>query len=208
MSKPKISIELREGIVFTVSTQSMVGKDLTIFAIDDIKTGERLYEKTYNIYVGLNQGQVLRRHIKEMYLEEYYKTPEVYWSDARGSKTLAYLSAAYSVCGGSLREVLEKDHFRYREIVSYSYGSGESRKCEIETRRYSSNLVTRRYRFLKGEMLTSLAKQKTGSTAIQNDRERELVFVRHFTKGDALLTADEVYQQNNHLVTAFITIDD
>lgn len=207
MTEPKIKMHLRAGYVFTLRVEERVGKDVAVFAITDETTGQCLVEKEHHSHAAAYSCNI-NRYIKTMFLEEFYKHPEIFWEDNKSNKTLSLLRSVYGTFDGNLTRVLENERYLLSEMVKYDCGEVDQRTCHVETRRYSAHLITRKYHFLKGKMLSHAFGRDHKRPLMQYDRAMELIITKHFVEKQPLLTAEEVYLQNQDLVRAFLDSQD
>lgn len=200
MKNQEMHLQLPKGYTFDVEFKLCApGEkyDTAVFQLKD-ETGAALCEMEIPDYHARGSWAPW---VKKMFLEEYYKHPDVYWSENRSKRTLSYLRLVHDrLSEERLSAKLERTDYSFRSPFVYTI-DGTILTGYISRRRRSHQLVTATYSFLVGEPRSQSVATDTGFV-VETANRLELKFVELCTPETGIPTGEEVYAKYNPIIDA------
>lgn len=139
--------------------------------------------------------------VKKMFLEEYYKHPDVYWSENRSKRSLSYLRLVHDrLSEERLSAKLERTNYSFRTPFMYTV-DGVSLTGHISRRRRSHQLITATYSFPVGEQRSQSVTTGTGFV-VETANQLELKFVELCTPETGIPTGEEMCAKYTPIIDA------
>ena len=200
MKNHEMHLQLPKGYTFGIQFKPCAPgekHDTAVFQLKD-ETGTALCEMEIP---GNHARGSWAPWVKKMFLEEYYKHPDVYWSENRSKRILSYLRLAHDrLSEERLTTKLEKTFYGFRTPFVYVI-DGVSLTGYVSRRRRSHLLMSVTYSFPVGKQQSKSVTTDTG-VVVDTANQLELKFVELCTSETGIPTGEEMYEKYKTIIDA------